>query len=103
MTYRINMIPQHCIDLFFKNFNCYPSIIEYNGVTNANKFLEKYRLVWFKNIIDNVGVKPLESFYEYDSTGIMVYLNQEGTIFILTTVDRKNVSEFLINSLKKLK
>jgi hypothetical protein len=40
--------------------------------------------------------------YEYDSTGIFIYRRMETDIFILTTVDKKNVVDYMISQLKRL-
>jgi hypothetical protein len=44
-----------------------------------------------------------EKFVLYDSTGIMIFINEELTLFILTTIDRYGVAEYSIETLKKLK
>lgn len=101
------MIPKHCIDIFINKFKFYPSVIEIspeNIKGDLIKFLNKFNLLYFEDLIDGDGKnKNINRLYEYDSTGILVYINQDGKIFILTTVDRKSVSEFLINNLKKIK
>jgi hypothetical protein len=40
--------------------------------------------------------------YEYDSTGVLIYRRLETDIFILTTVDKKNVVDYMISQLKRL-
>ena len=108
------MIPEHCIDTFVKKFKIYPSIIEISSQYTTNgddakylnilKYFEKFDLLWFNYYVDDNGNTTLPSrLYMYDSTGIIVYINVQRKIFILTTVDRKNVSEYLINNLKKIK
>jgi hypothetical protein len=108
------MIPEHCIDTFVKKFKIYPSIIEISSQYTTNgddakylnilKYFEKFDLLWFNYYVDDNGNTTLPSrLYEYDSTGIIVYINVQRKIFILTTVDRKSVSEYLINNLKKIK
>jgi hypothetical protein len=102
-----NVIPQHCIDFFIKKFNTYPSFIEVKTI-NVNdkivKYLDKFHLVWFHDKYVNSD-EPIKEkrLYEYDSNGIMVYIYSDDTIFIFTTPDRKNASEFFINTLKRIK
>lgn len=101
----INMIPKHCIKNFKKKFNTYPSFISVEGgyiKTDLDKFFSKSLVVWSNDIVNSEGQKnTLERFIEYDSTGIMVYIKEDGNIFILTTQSRKNVAEFMVNNLKK--
>lgn len=99
-------IPQNCIDSFVKKFTMFPSIIKIVGYIDKKvyKYFEKFHLVWsYSKVINNGEIIKTSSFYEYDSSGIMVYIYGDNTIFILTTPDRNNASEFLINNLKRLK
>jgi len=103
------MIPQNCIDTFIKKFNYYPSVFEmrvHDDLTEkVNSFVDKYNLLWFKSIFKPELNKNvfIERLCEYDSTGILIYQNDSGDLFILTTIDRRNVSEYLINIIKKIK
>jgi uncharacterized membrane-anchored protein YjiN (DUF445 family) len=100
-------IPKHCIDIFIDKFKSYPSVIELNPnktKDSINKFLSKSELVWVNELISDEGKKhTLEKFVVYDSTGIMIYINEELTLFILTTIDRYEVADFSIQTLKRLK
>jgi hypothetical protein len=103
------MIPQNCIDTFIKKFNYYPSIFEIRVHDDVNEkinsFVDKYNLIWFKSIFKPELNKSIfiERLCEYDPTGILIYQNDSGGLFILTTIDRVNVSEYLINIIKKIK
>ncbi len=110
MIYIINMehtIPKHCIDIFIEKFGSYPSIIEFNPnktKESIKKFLGKSELIWVNQFITGESKKEtLEEFVLYDSTGIMIYINEELTLFILTTIDRYGVADYSIETLKKLK
>ena len=100
-------IPQHCIDLFKEKFNTYPSIVElvisiYDD--NFKKILNKSHLLWFEEVFDENGeTKPKNNLYEYDSTGVLIYIKENCNIFIMTKVDKKNVVDFTLQQLKKLK
>ena len=100
-------IPKHCIDIFIEKFNSYPSIIEFNPnktKESVNKFLNKSEVIWSNEFIDSEGKKRMiEKFVLYDSTGIMIFINEALTLFILTTIDRYGVAEYSIETLKKLK
>ena len=101
------MIPEHCIKKFEERFKTYPSIIEVSkdlSKTDVTKFFSKSQLFWFKYNINDEGKKvDRESFFEYDPSGIMIYINKLDEIFILTTIDRTGVAEYMINTLKKTK
>jgi hypothetical protein len=102
----LNIIPQNCIDSFVKKFTMFPSAIKLEGPFNKKvfKYFEKFHLIWFySELMNNGEIIKTSSFYEYDSSGIMVYIYGDDSIFILTTPDRNNASEFLINNLKRLK
>ena len=58
--------------------------------------------IWTNERVNAEGQRTvLERFLEYDSSGIMVYIKEGQGIFILTTSDRKNVADYMINNLKK--
>ena len=102
-------IPQHCIDIFKKKFNQYPSIIEleYDNIENFKKLTTSSYIIWYKSIFGEDGIEFIEKYIEYDATGIHFYTEKIGEtkikIFILTTTDRQSVAEFTINNLIKLK
>lgn len=93
--------------MFIDKFKSYPSVIELNlskTRESINKFLSKSELVWINEFIGDDNKKHTkEKFVIYDSTGIMIYINEELTLFILTTIDRYEVAEFSIQTLKRLK
>jgi len=99
------MIPKHCIKIFKSKFTYYPNIIAIDKESikvDLKKFLSKSLVIWFHDAIDNEKKRiELEKFVEYDSMGIMIYINRDGNIFILTTGDRKSVSDYIISNLIK--
>lgn len=99
-------IPKHCIDNFTNKFNSYPSIIEFNSQKSkelVDKFLSKSELVWVNETIGDGENIVKEKFVLYDSSGIMIYIKEGGTLFILTTIDRYEVAKYSIGMLKRLK
>jgi len=103
-TFQFNDIPTHIIDKFKETFKQYPSITEIHPdyvKTDLDKVLRKSRLIWITEKINQNSDKLVTSkLVEYDPTGIFVYINSENKLFILTTIERKNVSDFMVNSLK---
>ncbi len=101
-------IPENCIETFIKKFNHYPSIIEVD-LSNVNnikldELINKYQLIWFNsktNLSDKLKID--EMMVEYDPVGVLIYRKNNDSLFILTTIDRRNVSEYLINIIKRLK
>ena len=103
-TFQFNDIPTHIIDKFKETFKQYPSIIKVNPnyiKTDLDKVFKRSRLIWTCEFINSEGInKTTSKALEYDPNGIFVYINYDDTLFILTTIDRKNVSDFMVNSLK---
>jgi hypothetical protein len=103
----MNQIPQHCIDRFKGKFGQQPSVIEieYNNIEVFDKFTSKSYTIWHRSVFRDKGVEFLEKYIEYDATGIYFYTEKIGEnklkLFILTTTDRQNVAEFIINNLIK--
>lgn len=101
------MIPKHCIQKFIDRFKSYPSIIQINREyiqEDLEKILSKTHMLWSKEIVDSMGKRYYyKRLYEYDSSGIFIYVKTNTLVFILTTVDRKNVADFMINGLKNKK
>lgn len=99
------MIPEHCIEIFKKRHNQYPNLISVNQEyikIDLDKFLSKSTDVWTNTRINAEGKKNVvERFTEYDSSGIMIYIKEGQSIFILTRGDRLNVAEYMISNLKK--
>jgi len=101
------MIPKHCIKKFEERFKSYPSIVTINSnliKQDLTKFFSKSQLLWSHESFDSMGEKIIqERLLEYDPTGIFIYLNSNKHIFIMTTLDRKGVADYMINTLIKLK
>lgn len=109
-------IPEHCINIFVNKFNEYPSIVEIpippkkeSVVKNIDKLISKSELVWthiekFNSLVEDEKIKDeIVQLLMYDKSGIMLYIQNNKTIFILTTVDRLNVTEFTVNNMLKTK
>lgn len=100
-------LPQLCLDFFIRKFSTYPSFIEVKDIKideKIIKYLDKFHLVWFYDkVLENGKSTTYSRLYEYDSTGIMIYINNNYSIFILTLPSKKSISEFLINTLKRIK
>jgi hypothetical protein len=100
-------IPQNCIDAFKEKFKTFPSIVKVHpnmDKEETNKFLGRAYLLWYEDFVTvDYEIKPQHRLYEYDSTGILIYRKSECEIFILTKVDKKNVVEFMLSQLKRLK
>jgi len=99
-------VPQHCIDIFKDRFGSYPSLVEYSPILDKNgvdTFLGKSHLIWYQDFIDEKkDIVPRHKLYEFDSTGILIYVKYIGKIFILTKVDKKNVVDYSLQQLKRL-
>jgi hypothetical protein len=100
-------IPQNCIDTFKERFGSYPSVVDLlvTSVTpkDMDTFLSKSHLLWYEDWVnDEYMILHQGRLYEYDSTGIFIYRRLETDIFILTTVDKKNVVDYMISQLKRL-
>ncbi len=100
-------IPQNCIDTFKERFGSYPSVVELHpelSLELLNKFLNKSHLLWYEEFMNSDDfIIPQHRLYEYDSTGILIYRSYETKIFILTKVDKKNVVDYTLQQLKRLK
>lgn len=101
----MNEIPQHCIDIFKEKFNIFPSIVDVHISTyndNFKKILNKSYLLWYEEVFkENGQIIFKNKLYEYDSTGILIYIKENCNIFILTKVDKKNVVDFILQQLNK--
>lgn len=98
-------IPNHCIESFVKRFNVYPSIIELTiplrDVKNSG-FLKKSETLWFSGKVNEKNeILAEKELIEYDSTGILFYMEGENKLFILTTIGRQDVSKFTVHKLKQ--
>jgi hypothetical protein len=81
-------------------------LVEYSPVldkTDIDKLLIKSHLIWYQDYVDEKkDIIPRHKLYEYDSTGVFIYVKYVGKIFILTKVDKKNMVDFTIQQLKRL-
>ena len=104
--YSMKEIPQNCIDIFNNKFGYYPSIIKVSLSISDNdikKLLSKSHLLWYEDVLNEFGeIIPKNRLYEYDSTGILIYLKDDVNIFILTKVDKQNVVDYLLLQIKRL-
>ena len=109
ITSRYNMenIPQHCIEIFKDKFGSYPSLVEYSPILSKDdidRLLRKSELIWYQECIDEKkDLIPRHKLYEYDPSGILIYVKYIGKIFILTKVDKKGVVNYVIQQLNKNK
>ncbi len=99
-------IPKHCIELFRIRYNDeYPCINEFkiHSKEILNSLLKKSLKLWYRNV-ESVMVEELVSF---DNTGIYIYYNYDGNecynVFMLSTINKKDVVDFTIHSINKLK
>ena len=103
-TFQFNDIPTHIIDKFRDRFKHYPTIIKVDPnyiKSDLDKVFKKSNVFWLTSEITSEGdINVKQKALEYDPSGIYVYINSDNTVFILTTMDRKNVSDFMVNSLK---
>jgi hypothetical protein len=106
----MNVVPQHCIDKFKKDFNFEPCLvhIELESFDKIEKLTSKSRTIWFSSIFRHNGVFIKEKFVEYDAMGIYIYISRDEdsqitNVTFLTTIDRQSVSEFTIHNLNKTK
>lgn len=93
-------------EIFKERFKQVPSIlgIYMDNVTKdiIDKFVSKSHLIFTRKIFDNGKLKEFQKLVEYDPSGILIYIEDEVNIFILTTTDRLNVAEFTLHNLIKL-
>lgn len=65
---------------------------------------DKYHTIWYERFIDSEGVKHDKNLLkEFDSSGILLYTNEEGSIFILSMTSKQDIVDYTIQQLKKLK
>jgi len=104
-TFQFNNIPTNIIYKCKETFKQYPSIIEVHPdyvKSDLDKTFKRSRLVWINEEINSNSTKIIKyKVFEYDPTGIFVVINSDNKLFILTTIERKNVSDFMVNNLKQ--
>ncbi len=101
----MTQIPEHCIVKFEKDHGSYPSILEMIPIHNKellNKFFSKSRVIWRNEITNDIRTRTIHKLIDYDPSGVMVYINEEINIFILTTESRLDVAKLTLTRLKKL-
>jgi hypothetical protein len=101
-----NQIPENCFDSFIKKFNEYPSIFIVEPPYRIDNFIKdallKRHKLWVVNKIDsNGGSIMTDVLLEYDPTGILFYIKDELTIFMLCSVNKIDIVNFTISQLKK--
>ena len=98
-------LPKHCIEFFrTRYYDEYPCINEFT--TNKEiieKLIKKSIKLWYRDV-DSVIVEEMVSF---DNTGIYIYYklneNDSYTVFMLSTINKKDVVDFTLHSINKLK
>jgi hypothetical protein len=102
----VNNIPENCILTFSKKFNEFPSIYCIEPPYKVDNFVKdvitKRHKLWVTKKITPEG----ESFFsdvllEYDPTGILFYIKDETTIFVLCVINKMDIVDFTIHKLKK--
>jgi hypothetical protein len=109
-------IPKHCIEIFVKTFDEHPSVIEIpiplkneGIIKNIDKLIGKSELIWthIQKVLPIFGEDKMKDditqLLMYDKAGVMLYVHNNTKIFILTTVNRLNVTEFTVNNILKTK
>ena len=104
----INDIPQFCIETFVNKFKTYPSLCLVEPPYTPDNFIEKsmkrYYTIWeVKKVLGSGEVIYSDVLLEYDPTGILFYIKDNSTIFILSKNDKSNIVDFTIHNLKKNK
>jgi hypothetical protein len=103
----MNLIPEHCIDIFKTEFTTFPSVLEIlpvedEKVVKIDEFFAKSHILWREEIYGNANqINKSNRLIEYDPTGIFIYIHEKNHIFILTTENRMDVSKFTLNKLIK--
>lgn len=99
-------IPEHCIDIFKSFFPEYPSIIEVGfELDNEDiaKFISKGKPIWVEEFFDGEGETVItKKFVLYDKSGVMVYVKNETQVFILTTIERRDIANYSLQTLKRI-
>jgi hypothetical protein len=98
-------IPKHCIEFFrTRYYDEYPCINEFTiNKEILDKLIKKSIKLWYRDV-DSVIVEEMVSF---DNTGIYIYYklneNDSYNVFMLSTINKKDVVDFTLHSIKKLK
>jgi len=93
-------------EIFKDKYKLFPSIlkIDMNNTpqNSIERFIDKSNLLFVNKSVIGDKIVEDEKLVEYDSTGILIYINQGKNIFILSTVNRLNVAEYTLHNLIKL-
>ena len=89
-------------------FGSYPSITHIKPPFNESIYDrmlgDRYHTIWYEKFIDEEGTKhDTKTLKEFDSTGIYLYLNDKGDVFILSTANKQDIVDYTTNELKKIK
>jgi hypothetical protein len=89
-------------------FGSYPSITHLRPPFNESIYDRmlgnRYHTIWYEKFIDEEGIKhDVKTLKEFDSTGIYLYLNDQGDVFILSTTNKQDIVDYTTNELKKIK
>lgn len=101
------MIPEHCTNIFKEKFGSFPSITKveppFNDNLQTRMLSNKYHTIWYERFVDSEGVvHDTNLLKEFDSSGILLYTNEEGVIFILSITSKQDIVDYTIQQLKKL-
>jgi len=101
-------IPKHCIDFFKEKFDDeYPTIVEIDIdeelISNVDKLIGKSELIWGYITKIKGSTDKITQFLLHDKKGIMLYIIKNEKIFIMTTVNRMNLTEYTVNNMLKTK
>jgi hypothetical protein len=99
-------VPKHCIEIFTNKFQIYPSFVNIGNLINYNdlsKIKSKSQLLWINKEMKNNEFIDIESFLEYDSKGIMIYIKEGSDVTFLSTSDKIQNIILLLSQLKKIK
>ncbi len=99
-------IPKHCIEFFrTRYYDEYPCINEFKIKDKdiLDKLMKKSIKLWYRDV-ESVIVEEMVSF---DMTGIYIYYkrdeNESYDVFMLSTINKKDVVDFTLHSINKLK
>lgn len=101
------MIPEHCTNIFKEKFGVFPSITKieppFNTKLHDRILSDKYHTIWYERFIDSESfIHDTNLLKEFDSSGILLYTNEEGYIFILSMTSKQDIVDYTIQQLKKL-
>lgn len=101
-------LPQHIIDLFREfNGDVYPCIsyLKIKDKTILTKLLNNSTTLWYMVDENNSKQKMVEEYLVYDPTGINIYHklgeNNEYELFILSKIDKRDIVDFVLHTIKK--